>query len=108
LFFRELHDMKRTVKEGANNGVAALASICAVVGFGGAVAATPGYAMVISSMDRLPGPPVVQLLVSVTILVAITGSPSGGLGIAMDQLAARFLAMGMDPQVIHRLSAMAS
>ena len=108
LFFRELHDMKQTVKEGANNGVAALASICAVVGFGGAVAATPGYAMVIRSMDRLPGPPMVQLLVSVTILVAITGSPSGGLGIAMDQLADRFLAMGLDPQVIHRLSAMAA
>lgn len=108
LFRKELTHLKKSVTEGANNGVKALASICSVVGFGGIVASTSGYQYIVTLLDKVPGPPIFQMIVAVNIIAAVTGSPSGGLGIAMEQLSGKFLSAGINPQVIHRLSAMSA
>ena len=45
---------------------------------------------------------------AVNICAGVTGSASGGLGIALESLSQRFLDMGLNPQVIHRIAAMSS
>ncbi len=108
LFRREFSSIKKTVSEGAGNGVAALASICSVVAFAGVVSSTPGYKLVVASLDKVPGPPIFQLVVAANVIAAITGSATGGLGITMEQLSGKFLSMGMNPEVIHRIGAMSA
>lgn len=108
LFSKNFKDIKQTLTEGANNSVAALASICSVVAYAGIVAKTPGYNMVIAGLDKIPLPPIFQMVVAVNVIAGITGSTSGGLGIAMEQLSKKYLAMGINPEVIHRISAMSA
>ena len=104
LFRKTLPHMGTTLGDGAVNSIGVITSVCAVVGFGSVVAASSGYEMVLGALTNLPGPPVVQLAVAVNVAAGFSGSASGGLTIAMNALSQRFLDMGMDPQVIHRVA----
>lgn len=106
IFYKHLPNIKKTIADGAGNATTAIISTCAVTGFGGVVAAVSGYQLVLGALDKIPGPPIVQLIVAVNLAAGVTGSASGGLGIALDSLAGRFLDMGLNPQVLHRISAM--
>ena len=85
-----------------------MASIGAVVGFSGVVTAVPGYNIVVNAIENIPGPPLVQLALATNLMAGIAGSASGGLGIALNAFGQKFLDMGIDPQVIHRISAISS
>ncbi len=106
IFWKKIEDLGNSLGEGAFSGARTLLGVCAVVGYGNAVTAVPGYNFVVSMLDSIPGPPVIQLLIATNIIGGITGSASGGLAIALDTLSARYLAMGMNPEVIHRIAAM--
>jgi H+/gluconate symporter-like permease len=108
IYFKKIPDIKKSLAEGAMNGVSVLITVSAVVGFGGVITSMPGYQLILSALDKIPGPPVFQLIVAVNIAAGITGSSSAGLGISLDALSQRFLDMGMNPQVIHRIAAMSS
>lgn len=105
MFFRDLlPNLKRGIRDACASGFSAVGSTCAVVGFGSVVAAVPAFQLVLSALDKIPGPPVFQLIVAVNLAAGISGSGSGGLTIAMNALAQRFLDTGMNPQIIHRLA----
>ena len=57
-------------------------------------------------LDSIPGPPVVQLVIATNLIAGVTGSASGGLAIALETFAKRYLDMGVPADVIHRVSAM--
>ena len=79
-----------------------------VIGFGSCVAATAGYAWIIEKLFNLPGPAEYQIVIAVAIAAAMSGSPSGGLNIALENLGQHFLELGINPGVIHRISVVAS
>ena len=106
LFWGQIKDLGVSLGEGAFAGGKTLLGICAVVGFGHVVNTVPGYAFVVRMLDSIPGPPVVQLVIATNLIAGITGSASGGLAIALDTFAKRYLEMGISPEVIHRVSAM--
>ncbi|ETA82154.1 GntP family permease [Youngiibacter fragilis] len=106
LFYKKYVNMIKTMSEGANNATMAIVNICIVVAFGSVVSASAGYALVIGALDSIPGPPIVQIIVAVNIAAGVTGSASGGLGIALESLSQKFLATGINPEVIHRVAAM--
>lgn len=56
----------------------------------------------------MPGPPLLGLAIGVTLVCGITGSASGGLGIALPILAPIYMAQGLDPGAMHRISALGS
>ena len=107
LYFGKIDNLGKSLGEGAVSGGRTLLGICAVVGFGNVIAIVPGYKFVVSMLDAIPGPPVVQLVIATNLIAGITGSASGGLAIALDTFAKRYLEMGMSAEVIHRVSAMA-
>ena len=80
-------------------------------GFGGVIAALPGFAFVRHALTAIPNP-LVNEAVTVTTLAGITGSASGGLSIALAAMAQQFLAAAhaahIPPEVLHRVAAMAS
>ena len=80
-------------------------------GFGAVIAALPGFRVVADALHAIPNP-LVNEAVTVTALAGITGSASGGMGIALGAMADSFIAnaeaAGIPMEVLHRVAAMAS
>ena len=85
------------MNKGALNTVVPIVNTCADVGYGMAVASTMGFTVVSSWLLTLPMNPVISLSVATSIMAAITGSASGGLGIVLATLAPKYLALGLNP-----------
>jgi len=80
-------------------------------GFGAVIAALPGFKLIADGLHAIPNP-LVNQAVSITALAGITGSASGGMGIALAAMADTFIrnaqAAGIPMEVLHRVAAMAS
>lgn len=108
LYFNKIKNVAVSIGDGATNGAKTLLSVAAIVGFGGVVQTVPGFDYLIAGLNSIPGPPLLQLAIATNVVAGVAGSASGGLGIALETLAPQYLAMGIDPSVIHRVSAVAS
>ncbi|WP_156418870.1 GntP family permease [Fictibacillus sp. FJAT-27399] len=110
----------RQVKSNFNAGInlsiggALLATLntASEYGFGGVIAALPGFASVNKGMAETIQDPLVNEAVTTTALAGITGSASGGLSIALATMGDKYIAqadkLGIDPEVLHRVASMAS
>lgn len=104
------------LKEGLNEGIggALLASMNtgAEYGFGGIIAALPGFHKLSSGISHTFTDPLVNGAVTTTALAGITGSASGGMGIALSAMSEQYLqaiqAYNIPPEVMHRVISMAS
>jgi H+/gluconate symporter-like permease len=81
-------------------------------GFGGVIAALPGFAAVKDFLSTRFADPLVNEAVSINVLAGITGSASGGLSLALGVMGKQYQAAAaanhIDPQVLHRVASMAS
>jgi H+/gluconate symporter-like permease len=93
---------------GAQDALVVAANTCAVVGFGTVAKNVPAFQTAVNALVHLPGPDLLGLALGVTIICGMTGSASGGLGIALPILAPIYMAKGLDPGAMHRVSALAS
>ncbi len=94
--------------DGIKNAIMVLLNVCVIVGFGSVVASTSGYNAIMAALDYIPGPPIFQLFIAVNLAAGVAGSASSALGIGLDMFADKYLAMGISPDVIHRISVMAA
>ena len=80
-------------------------------GFGGVIAALPGFLLVADALKAIPGV-LVNEAITVTALAGITGSASGGMSIALATMADTFIAAAnaanVPLEVLHRVASMAS
>jgi H+/gluconate symporter-like permease len=80
-------------------------------GFGGVIAALPGFSLVASLLQSIPNP-LINEAITVTVLAGITGSASGGMSIALAAMSETFIAnaqtAGIPLEVLHRVASMAS
>ena len=80
-------------------------------GFGGVIAALPGFLVVAEGLKAIPGV-LVNEAVTVTALAGITGSASGGMSIALATMSETFInaanAANIPLEVLHRVASMAS
>jgi H+/gluconate symporter-like permease len=93
---------------GANNAVMPLINTAVVVGFGGVVTQTPGFQKFAAFMPSVDLPPEISLALAINVIAGIVGSAAGGLQIFMQTLAPDYLAMGMEPETLHRIATVAS
>lgn len=107
LFHKYIKSHLDTLNKGAVNSVIPVVNTCADVGFGTVVAASAGFAAASAALLSIPGHPLFSLAAGVNIMAAITGSASGGLGIALEILVPKYVALGLDPEIIHRIASMA-
>lgn len=108
LMYKYLKVFWETLAKGAQNSLVAIANTCAVVGFGSVAAQATAFDNIVDALVHIPGPPLLGLAIGVTLVCGITGSASGGLGIALPILAPIYLTQGVDPGAMHRVSALAS
>ncbi|MFK3704315.1 H+/gluconate symporter-like permease [Raoultella sp. BIGb0138] len=94
-------------------GGAMLASLntASEYGFGGVIAALPGFVQVADALKAIPNP-LINQAITINILSGITGSSSGGMSIALAAMADRFIeaahAAGIPLEVMHRVASMAA
>jgi H+/gluconate symporter-like permease len=93
---------------GVQDSIMPLINTAAVIGFGGVVTHTEGFGQFTRLMLESGLPPLLSMFGSVSLVSAITGSASGGLQIFMQTMASDYLAMGIEPGVLHRIATMAS
>lgn len=108
LFREDFPNLKKTLNLGVMDSVIPTINVCATVGFGKAFSSASGFTLITESLGRIPGPPELQIVVAVGIICGITGSGAGGLGLTMEILGDRFLAMNIDRSVAHRIASMSS
>ena len=108
LFWRRFANVVDTITRGAGNTVVPIINTCADVGYGMAIAATAGFGVVSAWLLTLPMHPIVSLSIATNIMAAITGSASGGMGIVLETLAPKYLALGLSPDLVHRIVVMSS
>src|SRR5204863_573932 len=107
--------VSRKMAEGTKTAIAGslLASMntASEYGFGGVIAALPGFLAVSEALKSIPNP-LVNEAVTVTVLAGITGSASGGMSIALAAMSDTFIAAAQAANipldVFHRVAAMAS
>ena len=80
-------------------------------GFGSVISSLPGFLTIKDALRHIPNP-LINEAISVSTLAGVTGSASGGMGIALasmaDQFKAAATAAGIPFEVLHRVAAMAS
>ncbi|ARU88708.1 GntP family permease [Pseudomonas sp. M30-35] len=94
--------------QGADDSIMPLLNTAAVIGFGGVVTHTAGFVQFSQWVLSIDLPALLSVFASVSVVSAIVGSSSGGLQIFMQTLAPKYLEMGVEPEVLHRIANIAS
>lgn len=110
------HRIRKNLFSGLNISVggALLATVntASEYGFGGVIAALPGFKVLSEGMATVFKDPLVNEAITTTTLAGVTGSASGGLSIALATMSEKYIAMaadaGISHEVLHRIAAMAS
>lgn len=105
---RFIAGMREPIASGALGALIAIANTSAVVGFGGVAKLSPAFQQAVDLITQVPGPPLVGAAIAVTLIAGLTGSASGGQAIALPILAPHYLALGVNPEALHRVVAIAS
>jgi H+/gluconate symporter-like permease len=104
---------RQALEEGATASVMPLLNTASQVGFGAVIASLAGFVLVRDAVLGIaPGNPLVSMSIAVNVLAGITGSASGGMSIALQTLGetwlARGQAAGIAPELLHRVTAIAT
>ncbi|MBM4764573.1 GntP family permease [Bacillus sp. B15-48] len=108
LFNKYIPNQKVILNAGSVNAISPVFMTSSAVAFGVVVTNAPGFTAISNFILNIPGDPLIGLSVAATAMAGIAGSASGGLGIAMEAFSGPYLEMGMNPEVMHRVSAIAS
>ena len=102
------------INTGATGSMAAILNVASCYAFGCVVAAVPAFEMIKEALLNVSigDGPLGSAVITTMIMCGITGSASGGETIALGMLGDQWLAManqiGMSPEVLHRIVALAS
>src|SRR5438477_155980 len=98
-------------REAVAGSLLAAMNTAAEYGFGGIIAALPGFIVIADALRLIPNP-LVNEAITVTTLAGITGSASGGMSIALAAMSDVFIqaanAAHIPLEVLHRVASMAS
>ena len=111
VMFIKFLDVKKTstyFTDGLQSCIGAIMNTAIIVGFGTVVKSVPAFTWLTENIVNIPGPALIGVAISVTVIAGITGSASGVLGIVMPAIAPIYLARGVIPQAAHRVASIAS
>lgn len=106
--------LAKTLNAGAIGSLLAIMNTASEVGYGNVIKTLSGFSHVRDALlsIKLGGTPLVSEAVAVNVLAGITGSASGGMSIALGMMGKTYLewanAVGLNPEMLHRVAAMAS
>lgn len=111
LFFNKVDSLDEWIKifnKGAADSGVAILNTAIIVGFGGVVQQTKGFADLVQSLEKFNLSPLIFVMITVTICAGICGSASGGIGIAFNALGEKYLSLGVNLGYVHRVATMSA
>ena len=110
---QRLPKLTTTLDSGANASLLPIFNTASLVGFGSVVASMAAFEMISDWITSLGGDnPLISLAIAVNVLAGMTGSASGGMSIALSTLGDTYLAMGaamgISPELMHRVTSVAT
>lgn len=94
--------------EGAANSGVSILNTAIVVGFGGVVKQTQGFADLVELLKTFNMPALVFVMITVAICAGACGSASGGMGVAFNALTDTYIELGANLEHVHRIAAIAA
>ncbi|MFR0986059.1 GntP family permease [Frisingicoccus sp.] len=94
--------------EGAANSGVSILNTAIVVGFGGVVKNTQGFADLVEVLKTLNMPALVFVMITVAICAGACGSASGGMGVAFNALTDTYIELGANLEHVHRIATIAA
>lgn len=112
LFFKRipggLGEWVKVFNKGAADSGVSILNTAIVVGFGGVVQNTQGFADLVAALQKLNMSPLLFVMLTVAVCAGACGSASGGMGVAFNALTDTYLKIGADLQHVHRIAAIAA
>ncbi len=110
---QRLPKLTATLDSGANASLLPIFNTASLVGFGSVIASLAAFEMISGWITSVGGDnPLISLAVAVNVLAGMTGSASGGMSIALATLGDTYLAMGeamgISPELMHRVTSVAT
>ncbi|MDN3441702.1 GntP family permease [Psychrobacter sp. APC 3279] len=111
--FKRIDSVAESLNKGATGSLLPIFNTASEVGYGSVIATLAGFAIIKQSlMGIAPGNPLISEAIMVNVLAGITGSASGGLGIALEIMGASYMQLAeqynIDPELMHRIASLAS
>lgn len=102
---------KETLNAGVMGSMLPILNTASEVGYGNVVKTLSAFAIVQAALLGISDNPLITAALATNVLAAITGSASGGMSIALGAMGETFyqqaLARGINPEVLHRVVAIA-
>lgn len=103
---------QESMNVGISGALLATMNTASEFGFGGVIAALPGFTVIQKSLSETFTNPLVNGAVTTNVLAGITGSGSGGISITLGVMAEKYVeaanAMNIPLEVMHRIISMAA
>ncbi len=111
--WKRLPKLALSVDNGANASLLPIFNTASLVGFGAVIASLAAFVLISDAVVRIGGDnPLISLAIAVNVLAGMTGSASGGMSIALSTLGDTYLEManaqGINPELLHRVTAVAT
>ncbi len=103
-----LNEWIRVFNKGAADSGVAILNTAIVVGFGGVVKGTQGFADLVDMLKGFDMSPLLFVMITVAICAGACGSASGGMGVAFNALTDTYLGLGASLPYVHRIAAIAA
>ncbi|MGR4068589.1 GntP family permease [Halomonas sp. LR3S48] len=108
-----LRQLTASLDSGANASLLPIFNTASLVGFGSVIASLAAFDAISAWVTTAGGDnPLISLAIAVNLLAGMTGSASGGMSIALATLGDTYLAMGqaagISPDLLHRVTAVAT
>ena len=105
--------LSETLDDGAKDSLKPIFNTASLVGFGAVIASLSAFALIRDWVVTAGGDnPLISLAIGTSLLAGMTGSASGGMSIALSTLGETYLEMGLaagiSPELLHRVTAVAT
>ncbi len=107
LFWKNITDKMDTLIVGSQNAISSIMNTSTAVGIGGVAKITSTFTYLVNWVSNFSGSPMISWAVAVTVISGACGSGSGGVALACSTLADKYLAMGVNPEILHRIASCA-
>lgn len=110
-FFRNISGVSKILTESVNSAAITIITASAIVAIGSVVKITPGFQQIVDhilSFSQSGGNPLTIFGIATTLLCGLNASGMGGLSTTLSVLAEPFMAMGVNPDIMHRVGVIAS
>lgn len=111
LFYKNLSGFAEEIPQAISGAAVTVINASAIVGIGSVIKAVPGFQQIVDyilNFSNSGGNPLIIFGIATTLLCGLNASGMGGLTTTLSVLAEPFLAMGVNPAILHRIGVIAS